>query len=91
MLALRLPQHAGQVDGLPVAVKVRELEVAGQRAHNAEVVGAEVRLGGADFLTPRLRHLEEEEEEEDGEEEEEEKEKEGEEDKEGEEEQEEDR
>lgn len=45
------------VDGLPVAVKVRQLEVARQRAHDAEVVGPQVRLGGAHLLTASPGHL----------------------------------
>lgn len=42
---------------LPVAVKVRQLKVPRQRAHDAEVVGPQVRLGGAHLLTAGLRHL----------------------------------
>lgn len=44
---------------LAVAVKVGELKVPRQGAHNAEVVGAKVRLGGADLLTASFHHLEE--------------------------------
>lgn len=44
---------------LAVAVKVGELKVPRQRAHNAEVVGAKVRLGGADLLAASFHHLEE--------------------------------
>lgn len=42
---------------LAVAVKVGELKVPRQRAHDAEVVGTKVRLGGADLLAASFYYL----------------------------------
>lgn len=55
VLGLGLPSDG--FNRLPVAVKVRQLKVPWERAHNAEVVGPQVRLGGAHLLTAGLRHL----------------------------------
>ena len=40
-----------------ITVKVGKFKVSGQRSHNAEVIGAKVWLGGADFLTAIFHHL----------------------------------
>lgn len=53
-LRLEVPLH---LHGFTVAVKVREFKVPRQGSHDAEVVGAKVRLGGADLLTSSLHHL----------------------------------
>lgn len=58
VLRLRLAKSPPHLDGLAVAVKVRQLKIPGQRAHDAEVVGAQVRLGCAHLFAPRLCHLE---------------------------------
>lgn len=57
LVVLGLGLSSGGFDRLPVAVKVRELKVPRERAHDAEVVGPQVRLGGAHLLTAGLRHL----------------------------------
>lgn len=57
LVVLGLGLASGGLDWLPVAVKVRQLKVPRQRAHDAEVVGPQVRLGGAHLLTAGLRHL----------------------------------
>lgn len=57
LVVLGLGLAGGGFDRLPVAVKVRQLKVPRERAHDAEVVGPQVRFGGAHLLTAGLRHL----------------------------------
>lgn len=57
VLGLWFSMPRAGVDGLAVAVEVRQLKVPGEGAHDAEVVGAQVWLGRADLLTAGLCHL----------------------------------
>lgn len=57
LVVLGLGLASGGFNRLPVAVKVRQLKVPRERAHDAEVVGPQVRLRGAHLLAAGLRHL----------------------------------
>lgn len=49
--------HAG-IDGLPVAIKVRQLKVPWERAHDAEVIGPKVGFRSAHLFAACLCDLE---------------------------------